>query len=310
MKPHNPSSRSTGFVLVNALVIVAAMAAAATLLLSRAEGGRVRLIATQEADTLVHALDAFEALGRTVLNADQRKGAVDTLSDTWAQATIDVPLARARVSGAIADQQALFNLNWLADPSDTLALEGWAGLLRRIGVSPYKGDLIVQYLSGNGPSNRSAYSRSEPPIAPLGGSILMIDQLASMIELQPNDITILRQHTTALPARTPVNINTAGVNVLAAMLPQLSVAQLDAIVLRRQKEPYPTIDAFFEELGLSTEPTDPDAVDPTRYSVGSRWFGADITATLDARRARRRVLFRRESAPVGTQIEWRVTQFP
>jgi len=286
------------------------MAAAATLLLSRAEGGRVRLIATQEADALFHALDAFEALSRSVLNADQRKGAVDTLSDTWARPTIDVPLARARVSGAITDQQALFNLNWLADPEDMLALEGWAVLLGRIGVSPYKGDLIVQYLSPEGPSNRNAYSRSDPPVAPLGGSILMIDQLTSIIELQPKDITILRQHTTALPARSPVNINTAGIDVLAAMLPQLSVARLNVLVLRRQKEPYATIDAFFEEFELSTEPTDPDAVDPSRYSVGSRWFGADITATLDTRRAHRRVLLRRESPPLGTQIEWRVSQFP
>lgn len=309
MKARAPSNRSAGFVLVNALIIVAAMAAAATLLLSRAEGGRVRLVATQEADALTHALDAFEALGRVLLDRDLRKGAVDSLNDTWAQTTIDVPLARGRVSGAITDQQALFNLNWLADPDDTLAHEGWQVLLHRIGVAPQKGDAIVNFLSPQGPSNSTAFSGLNPPISPLGGGILLIDQLASVIALQPEDLNLLRRHTTALPTNSRVNVNSAGINVLAAMLPQLSIARLEGVVLRRQKDPYTSLDAFFEELGLSTAPDNPDAVNPQRYAVGSNWFGADISATLETRSASRRVLFRREAAPVGTQIEWRVTQF-
>lgn len=295
--------------LVNALIIVAAMAAAATLLLSRAEGGRMRLVATQEADVLTHALDAFETLGRVLLDRDLRNGDVDGLNDTWAQTTIDVPLARGRVSGAITDQQALFNLNWLADSSDTLALEGWQVLLRRIGIAPQKGDAIVRFLSPQGPSNRTAFRGLDPPISPLGGGILFIDQLAPLIELQPEDLNLLRGHTTALPTNSRVNVNSADLNVLVAMLPQLSIARLDGIVQRRQKEPYPSLDVFFEELGLSTDPANPDAVDPTRYAIGSNWFGADIIATLDTRSASRRVLFRREAAPVGTQIEWRVSQF-
>lgn len=309
MRARAHSNRSAGFVLVNALIIVAAMAAAATLLLSRAEGGRMRLVATQEADVLTHALDAFETLGRVLLDRDLRNGDVDGLNDTWAQTTIDVPLARGRVSGAITDQQALFNLNWLADSSDTLALEGWQVLLRRIGIAPQKGDAIVRFLSPQGPSNRAAFRGLDPPISPLGGGILFIDQLASLIELQPEDLNLLRRHTTALPTNSRVNVNSAGLNVLVAMLPQLSIARLDGVVQRRQKEPYPSLDAFFEELGLSTDPANPDAVDPTRYAIGSNWFGADIIATLDTRSASRRVLFRREAAPVGTQIEWRVSQF-
>ncbi len=309
MRTRAHSNRSAGFVLVNALIIVAAMAAAATLLLSRAEGGRMRLVATQEADVLTHALDAFETLGRVLLDRDLRNGDVDGLNDTWAQTTIDVPLARGRVSGAITDQQALFNLNWLADSSDTLALEGWQVLLRRIGIAPQKGDAIVRFLSPQGPSNRAAFRGLDPPISPLGGGILFIDQLASLIELQPEDLNLLRRHTTALPTNSRVNVNSAGLNVLVAMLPQLSIARLDGVVQRRQKEPYPSLDAFFEELGLSTDPANPDAVDPTRYAIGSNWFGADIIATLDTRSASRRVLFRREAAPVGTQVEWRVSQF-
>jgi general secretion pathway protein K len=298
-----------GFVLVNALVLVAAMAAAATLLLSRAEGGRMRLAATQQADILTHALDAFEVLGRTVLNRDQRQGGVDSNRDDWARETFNVPLAQGRVTGHITDQQALFNINWLSDPTDTLAHDGWPVLLRRIGISPQKGDAITRFLSPQGPENRAVFGRLDPPVAPLGGSVLLLDQLAALAELTPADFALLRRHITALPANSRVNVNTAGLAVLIAMLPQRSAEQLNTVLQRRDKEPYASIDTFFAELGLSTDPADPEAVNPQRFAVASNWFEADITASLDTRRAYRRVLMRRESAPVGTQIEWRVSRF-
>lgn len=301
--------RAAGFVLVNALVIVAAMAAAATLLLSRAEGGRMRLVAMQQADVLTHALDAFEALGRTVLNRDLSSGAVDSGADAWAPDTIDVPLETGRVSGAIRDAQSLFNLNWLADPNDALAQTGWPQLLRRIGIAPSTGEAIAGYLSLQGPTNRATFAGLTPPVAPLGGSIVLIDQLTALSEISAEDLEILRRYTTALPSNSRVNINTASVDVMLAMLPQLSLVQLNAVVVQRAKEPYPTIEAFFEELGLSTDPDSPDAVDPRRYAIGSNWFQAQITATVGSRTATRQVLFRREAPPAGTQIEWRVTRF-
>ncbi|MCJ7874787.1 type II secretion system minor pseudopilin GspK [Phaeobacter sp. J2-8] len=300
---------SRGFVLVNALLLVAAMAAAATLLLSRAEGGRVRLVSMQEADALTHAMNAFEAMARTLLDRDQGEGPVDSAHDIWAGTTLDVPLARGRVSGVITDQQALFNINWLSDPDDTLAHEGWPVLLHRIGIAPQKGDAIRRFVSPGGPENSTAFSRLDPPVAPLGGGVVLMDQLAALAELTPEDMGVLRQYASALPANSRVNVNTAGLAVLTAMIPQLSKAQLNTLVQRRDKDPFASIDDVFEEFGLSVDPATPDAINPQRFSVGSNWFGANITVTLDARQANRRVLFRREGAPIGTQVEWRLSRF-
>lgn len=305
-----PDPPRQGFVLVNALVIVAALAVAATLLLARAEGGRVRLVAMQQADALTHALDAFEALGRTMLDRDLvTGGAVDSAADTWARSTIDVPLEIGRVSGSVTDAQARFNINWLSNPDDTLALEGWPVLLRRIGIAAGVGEAIAAYVSAQGPTNRAPFAGLTPPIAPLGGSIVLLDQLAALPGLDPEDLALLHEHTSALPATSKVNLNTASRDVLLAMVPQLSLAQLDVVLLRRAKEPYPSVEVFFEELGVSIDPEDPDAANPSRYAVRSDWFIAQITATLETRRATRHVLLRRESPPAGTQIEWRVSRF-
>ena len=56
-----------GFVLVNALVIVAALAAAAVFMLGRAEEARVRAEVAVEAAQLGLNLDAFETLAKVML---------------------------------------------------------------------------------------------------------------------------------------------------------------------------------------------------------------------------------------------------
>ena len=61
-KGRDQTTGDQGFVLVNALVLVAALAAVATLLLSRAEQGRSRLESGLVADQLNLSLDAFDAL--------------------------------------------------------------------------------------------------------------------------------------------------------------------------------------------------------------------------------------------------------
>ena len=63
--------RSRGFVLVNALVLVAALAGIATFLLARAEGARARAHEAQGAAQARLYLDAFEALSIGILSSDR-----------------------------------------------------------------------------------------------------------------------------------------------------------------------------------------------------------------------------------------------
>jgi general secretion pathway protein K len=310
MKQRKQDTGTSGFVLVNALVLVAAMSAAAVFLLARAEGGRMRLAAAQEATTLRHNLDAFEALGRAILDRDQIKGAVDSAQDTWARAVHDVALDRGSVSGQIMDQQAMFNINWMADPLNDTARDGFARLLTRIGVSPLIGDAIIAYVSSAGPGNRQTYRGLTPPVAPLGGSILMFDQLAALPEILPRDLAVLRTYVTVLPGASRVNVNTASEAVLSAVLPQLSTGRLRKILQRRADTPFASVDEFMTEMDLSTSlEEDPDAVDPARFSVGSDWFSADITATFGPRIATRQVMYRRAGTEEGTQVDWRVSRY-
>jgi len=309
MSARDQQPATAGFVLVNALVIVAAIAAAASVLLLRAEDGRTRLVAMQEADALSLALDGFEALRITLLERDLQNGDVDGLDDAWARRLDEVTLARAQMTGSIWDAQGRFNLNWLADPEFTDAGAAWASLTAQIGLAPAKRDAVVAFLSPQGPENGAAFAGLSPPVSPLGGSILMLDQLASLPEITATDMELLRRHVAVLPGRTPINVNTASAEVLLATVPQLSRARVATVLRLRQQEPFAQIDDFLAAVGLTADPEAPDPVDVGRLSVNSDWFGGEATATVGTRAATRRTLFKRQPFPTGATVQWRVTRF-
>ena len=299
-----------GFVLVNALVLVAAMAAAAVFLLARAEGGRARLEVGQQEQTLRHGLDAVEALSRGVLERDLRAGPIDGLDDAWGTPVQDVALERGRVSGQITDQQSLFNINWLADVQNTNARESFDVLLSRLGLSPALGDAVAAFVSPQGPANKQSYRALTPPVAPQGGAILLLEQLALIPAIAPDDLARLQPFVTVLPSSSKVNVNTVREPVLAAVLPQMPVARISALLRRRISDPYSSLEDFFSDAGVSTDVSiDPEAVDPNRFSIGSNWFEVQITASEGQRSAQRRVLLRRESTQDGTQVEWRISRY-
>ena len=129
-----------GFVLLNALLLVAAFAAAAVYVLGRAEAARLRQAEQQGAGQLQLYLDGFEVLAMQVLHRDQQGGAVDTLTDIWAAPINGVTIDRGLLSGQISDLQGRFNVNWLANTQDLGAEAGFTRLVARLGL--IKGDII------------------------------------------------------------------------------------------------------------------------------------------------------------------------
>lgn len=311
--------KDRGFVLINALVIVAALAAVAVLLLSRAETGRARLQAGAEAEQLTLGLDAFEALTVTLLMRDANP-AVDHAGEDWARTGHDVALARGSVAGQISDLQGLFNVNWLADPENAWAGPAFDRLLTRLAVPSDVGTAIRDFVRPSGPDNRDAFLRLDPPLSPVGGSIVMVDQLQSLPGLSPRAYARLRPFLAALPGDSRLNVNTAPKNILAALLPELPGAALDRIVSQRDRDPYRSTDAFLTEVGLARpeqdaeeapETTDDPATIGADYvAVGSDWYRAEITARLAGRSAERVTVIHRPAPPRRPEIAWRVSRRP
>lgn len=296
-----------GFVLVNAIVLVAALSAAALVLLSRAEAARVRTGAANEAAQLTASLDAFEALAVTVLNADQISSTPgDHLGEDWAADDITAPLGRGAVSGRLRDLQGLYNLNWLAYTNDTSARAAFDRLADTLGLPSTKVEAIVAHLSPGGPASPTGYGRMAVPSRPLGGPLSMARQLAEIPALSPRDVARLQALTTALPNSQAINVNTAPAAVLAAFLPTANAASLGALVAEAQRAPFTSVDAFIDALGGIIDDEARAAVAADRFTVSSGWFGLTVTATLEGRSATRSATLRRWPSPRSTEVEYRV----
>ncbi len=288
-----------GFVLVNALVMVAALAAVAVLLLSRAEAGRVQAAAAQEAAQLELYLDSFEALVRVIIDSDP--GPADHLAEAWAQADYNVPLDHGRVAGDLSDLQAGFNVNWLANPEGIGDRAAFDRLANSLGVPPRVSNRIVAALVPGGVEGALGSVAENLP----GGAVLMLDQLP----VSGGDYSRLRPYLAAVPGDSRLNVNTAPPAVLAAFLPGVSPAAMAGLIRDREAEPFVSVEDFTLRVAAAIGAEKAAGLEADRFSIGSDWFAAEFAAELDGRVASRRIVLRRNPLPVGAQVAYRLDKW-
>lgn len=287
--------RQAGFVLLNALILVAALAGVAVLLLGRAGGAMARQEAGRDAAQLRLYLDAAEALALTRLARDRQGGEVDAEGEDWARPEPGRALDRGRVSLALTDLTGRFNVNWLADPGDAFAQEGFVRLTARRGLSGETAKAVVAFLSPDGAGG-------------VGGPVLTLDQLRRAPGLAPRDLDRLMPVLAALPVGTTLNLNTAPAEVLQSLLPGASPAVVQRFVQVRASTPFASTAEALEALAVPGAGAGEAGagLDETRFAVGSRWFGLTAEAELGDRRRRRSAVIERPPFPAALHVLYRV----
>lgn len=278
-----------GVVLLNALVIVAALASAATLLLARAETGRGLQHGAAEAAQLRLYLDAYEALALRALAAPGTPAA-----------DLSVPLDRGEVAGTLLPLQGRFNVNWLADPEDAWARETLERLAARLGVPAGDVAVLAAAVSREG-APPAAFARRDPPEAAPAGPVPMAEALAGLPGLSPA-ATRLSPYLAALPGHAGLDLNAASPELLRAALPAASDATLGRL---RAAAPHGSVEAALMLLGPAAA-----ELDPTRFAVAGTWFEARIAARLGDTGARRRTVFERRTLPRGPRVAYRLDELP
>jgi general secretion pathway protein K len=250
--PHNTGQRGAALLAAMLTVALVATLAAAGLWqqwrsveVEAAE--RTRL---QARWVLTGALD----WARLILREDGREGGADHLAEPWA-----VPLQEARLatflaadrnadsdgsdaanaflSGEIVDMQSRLNVNLLVDGgkvSDT----GLAAFQRLFEVLSLPADELTRMaeklLSATEIGSGSS-AASQAPLAPQSP-----DQLG-WLGLSAETVQVLRPHVIVLPARTPINLNTASALVIYAAVPGISQADAQRLVAARDASPFRTL---------------------------------------------------------------------
>lgn len=203
---------------------------------------------TQAAWILSGALD----WARLILREDARSGSATTLNEPWA-----TPLAEARLSsflaadksntddgpeaflsGSIADAQARYNLRNLIDDTGKVIPAEAAGLQRlfeSVGVAP---DLATRVTGGLRDALAPTGSESRPTSPPLMPR--SVSQL-TWLGIDTDSLRRLSPYVVILPVRTPVNLNTASREVIAASVEGLDIGAAERLVQLRKRAPFKTL---------------------------------------------------------------------
>lgn len=274
----------SGAALIAAMLIVAivsAMAAAAAWHQAAAAGWERAQRSRIQAEWAFNGALEWAAAR---LREDGRGERVDHLGEAWAR--VDhadlrsfLGVAHGQAGGAseqedgllvirIRDAQGRLNLFNLAEagaiaPAD---LRVFQRLFAAAALpAPHLDRLVENLRQANGMESASLDQ---------GRAALPPQRLAQLawVGLPASTISVLQRHVDLLPARSPVNINTAGALVIHAASEGLSVPDAARIVERRSQTPFRTLAEAGEAVGR------PDAFPPSRFSVSSRFF--EITARL------------------------------
>lgn len=251
--------RQRGAALLTAMIIVTLVATLAAAMVwqqwravqvESAERARA-----QAAWILSGALD----FARLILREDARSGRPTALTEPWA-----TPLAESRLStflavdkanaddgpeaflsGNISDAQGRYNLTNLVVPA--------AGT-KPASVAPNELDTLRRLCENvgveTGVADRIAKGLTDAIAAQSGAAPLLPRRVAqlSWLGIDPAAVQALQPYVVLLPFATPLNVNTASKEVLAAVIAGMDPASAERLIQLRQRAPFRDLPSFAAQV--------------------------------------------------------------
>lgn len=254
---------------------------------------------------------------RAILREDQRRGNVDHLDEPWAKGLAETRLdqlgetsalaARATLAGSIEDAQSRFNLRnlvvqvdgrWTVKDSELATLRRLCRVLDLPeGIADLVADHLQRAFTVPGAPAAGAVATATAP-APL--ALVLPDDLRAVNGVDPLHARRLADYIVVLDRATPVNINTAREEVLAAVFPRMSLAEARTLAAERERSYFvQTGDARLTRYrGEGGEPGD------AQIAVNSSYFLVRGQVTLDRASTRLEALVRRSEANTPIRVLW------
>jgi len=246
-----------GLALITAVLVVAIVATVATTL---ALGEQVWF---RQAQNMTNRAQA-ESLRKGALNyaaillaRDDAK--IDHLGEPWAKPLPPLPVEDGMIAFTVSDAQGRFNLNNLVrngQPS-TPDIAMFQRLLISQKFDPGLSATLLDWLDTGsdvtlpGGAEDIEYLSLPQPYRSANQLLTSVDELRLVKGFTAKVVKELRPYVTALPYSTPVNVNTAPEQVLAA-LTNLSVAALQPVIEIRKKQPFDEVGKFLAQLPAGT----------------------------------------------------------
>ncbi len=301
--------RMRGAAIVLAMLIAALAAAVA-----------VTVFADQQrwSRTVEHRRDQVQAQAlamagvqwaRQILEDDARRSETDHLGEPWAVTLPPIPIENGEIRGTIVDAQGLLNINGLAAAATSATHERsrLAALFAQRGMPPAALAVMADWIDRDSAARESgaedAYYLAQPvPRLAANAPVLRVAELGVVKDMTPRSLSAVLPFLAALPAGTPVNVNTAPREVLAAIVDNVAGDQLDALVAARVRKPFASIADFRDRL-----PDGAVLASNIGLSVASSYFYVTIEALQGTTLARARSLLHRSSGG-RPSIVWQIVE--
>lgn len=191
----------------------------------------------------------------------------------------------ATLSGSIVDATSRYNLRNLAENRAPVEaqVEIFRRLLRNLQLDPGLADNAAKAVASAQLAPPAVEGQPAAPVVqgsakPIG--LTQLDDLLAVPGFTLDMVNKLRPHAIVLPATTPVNVNTASAEVIAALIPNFSVSEANALVARRKQAYFREMSYFNAALG-DRKPVDKAADVKSEYFLVLSRIRLD-RAALDA----------------------------
>lgn len=210
---------------------------------------------------------------RLILREDAKTSVIDDLNEAWAVPLAETPLDQyvengrtdtdasdASLSGSIIDAQSRYNLTNLCENGTINQAE--VAVFKRLLVNAGQRSELAQATADmmattqKKPANASAATAKPGDQQPM--PLTQVDDLLAVPEFSVAALNKVKDLVIVLPRPTPVNVNTASAEVLAARIGTLSASDAAALVASRKSASFRDMGDFSNRLGkpLSVSGTD------------------------------------------------------
>ncbi|MCK4744295.1 MAG: type II secretion system minor pseudopilin GspK [Sulfuriflexus sp.] len=248
-----------GTALVTALLIVALASVIATAMLKQQHIDIRRAENMVKGDQTILYLQAGEDWAKQLLNRDLIRSKNDSLSDNWANIDEALDIDGGSMQVTIEDLQGRFNLNNLLDKegrASKLDITQFRNLLVALELDPELVQPVLDWIDADinvslptGAEDQE-YLALEQPYRTANAPFVSSSELMLVKGFSREIFDKLAPYIAALPVRVDINVNTASIPVLAAVL-GISLAESEDILSSRPERGYQDIAEFRGEQALT-----------------------------------------------------------
>ena len=278
------SRQQRGVAIVTALLIVAIATTVSVTISTRLQLDVRRtgnIIAGDQA--YLNSL-AAESWSQRILKQDRKDNDTDHLGEDWAIELPPLPVEGGYIQGKLTDLQACLNINSLpaSSANNAVTRKRMERLLDNLGIDRSYIQAIIDWLDDDlettipDGAEDGYYMNLERPYRTGNTAMQSISELRLIKGFEDTEVydTVL-PHVCAFGVSTPINVNTATIEVLRSLADGLSESDAEKIIEQRSDTAFKDINEFLAFDDLKNKITDTDGL-----SVDTEYFMLTTQSTI------------------------------